>query len=94
MIVPKLLGVVFVIVQLLCRMVTADYPCVCNYNVEQTVHSNPSLDSQAIGYMYEFDCKALYNGLSKTNMFKPIQFEHKVRNFLLALSISMRVVFV
>ncbi|KAH3800989.1 hypothetical protein DPMN_154633 [Dreissena polymorpha] len=37
--------------------VQADFSCICNYNVESTVYASTAKNS-AIGYMYEFDCKA------------------------------------
>ncbi|WAR15636.1 MRC2-like protein, partial [Mya arenaria] len=37
--------------------VNADYPCICNYNVEKEVLGEVSQTGSPIGYLYEFDCK-------------------------------------
>ncbi|WAR15589.1 MRC1-like protein, partial [Mya arenaria] len=37
--------------------VNADYPCICNYNVEKEVLGEVSQTGSLIGYLYEFDCK-------------------------------------
>lgn len=56
----------------------ADYLCICNYNVEEAVLKEPDPGSTAIGYLYEFDCKALYGPEDKMATIIPIMFEKKV----------------
>ncbi|XP_053382478.1 mucin-5AC-like isoform X1 [Mercenaria mercenaria] len=58
--------------------VHADYECLCNYNVEIPVFSKASSTGQVIGYLYEFDCKAIYAKTAKDSKFKPVQFENQV----------------
>ncbi|KAH3826978.1 hypothetical protein DPMN_128906 [Dreissena polymorpha] len=57
--------------------VAGDYPCVCNYNVEAAVHLLPDDNSEALGYMYEFDCKPAGVGQGNINYLE-IMFEGKV----------------
>ncbi|WAR01423.1 GP1BA-like protein [Mya arenaria] len=57
--------------------VRADYPCVCNYNVETPVYGQASADGAPIGYMYEFDCKPVGQVHGSHSGFTVIQFEHK-----------------
>ena len=45
-----------ILVPLFIGAVLADYDCVCNYNVEESVLATPAAGSP-IGYLYEFDCK-------------------------------------
>ncbi|XP_052785396.1 macrophage mannose receptor 1-like [Mya arenaria] len=56
-------------------LVTGDYDCICNYNVEATIHSSPA-EGQPIGYMYEFDCKPLIS-IGKPPGWGLVAFEHK-----------------
>ncbi|XP_053381813.1 aggrecan core protein-like [Mercenaria mercenaria] len=58
--------------------VNADYECLCNYNVEIPVFSKASSTGQVIGYLYEFDCKAIYANSAKDSKFQPVQFENQV----------------
>ena len=65
------------LVTLLFPLTTADFRCLCNYNVELEVYSRMDISSRPIGYMYEFDCKANY-GVQHVDGWQAIQFEHKV----------------
>ncbi|XP_053383491.1 macrophage mannose receptor 1-like isoform X1 [Mercenaria mercenaria] len=58
--------------------VSADYQCLCNYNVELPVYSNDDSASQLLGYLYEFDCKPIFAKAVKDSGFYQIQFEKKV----------------
>ncbi|XP_052820129.1 probable replication factor C subunit 1 [Mya arenaria] len=58
-------------------LVHADYPCVCNYNVEAGVYDQQSTSGQPIGYLYEFDCKPETEASDNDN-FIQIMFEHKL----------------
>ena len=60
--------------------VAADYECLCNYNVETPVSSIADNHGQAIGHMYEFDCKPTYPTY-KPDGWLAIQFEGKVCYF-------------
>ncbi|XP_052820485.1 aggrecan core protein-like [Mya arenaria] len=64
------------LVLLIASVVRSDYECVCNYNVETAVQPDASTSGQALGYMYEFDCKALGHQ-STVPDWLVIQFEHK-----------------
>lgn len=61
--------------------VDADYPCLCNYKVEDPVYSGPEVSSTVLGYLYEFDCKALFVGGVEDGSFYVVQFEKKVSAF-------------
>ena len=57
----------------------ADYECVCNYNVENPVFPTPNEGGTPIGYLYEFDCKALVvQGGNAPPGYMKIAFEHQV----------------
>lgn len=58
--------------------VLGDYKCLCNYNVELPIYSKDSSLAQVIGYMYEFDCKAIYAREVKGAKFLQVQYEHTV----------------
>ena len=57
---------------------TADIPCVCCLAVEKTVYSEPDVDSDPVGYMYEFDCKPKDTEAPEVDGFYTLQFEHQV----------------
>ena len=60
-------------------IVQADYNCLCNYDIEQSVFEDTSVLRHIIGYIYEFDCKAVVEPFELTNAtFVPIQFEQRV----------------
>jgi len=61
----------------LLTLVKGDYSCLCNYDVEAGVLSQPDPNSHVIGYMYEFDCKPSFGAF--TGEYYGVQFEHKVR---------------
>lgn len=61
--------------------VDADYPCLCNYKVEDPVYSGPEVSNTVLGYLYEFDCKALFTGGEGDSSFYTVQFEKKVSVF-------------
>lgn len=56
----------------------ADFQCACNYDTELPVFPGPDKQGTPIGYMYEFDCKALETGMSQGTDFYAIQFEKQV----------------
>jgi len=58
-------------------LVKGDYSCLCNYDVEAGVLSQPDPSSHVIGYMYEFDCESSFGAF--TGGYYGVQFEHKVR---------------
>lgn len=59
-------------------LVYGDYDCVCNYQIENEVYSRPNISSDVIGYLYEFDCKEVYNTTNEHDGFIPIQFDKQV----------------
>jgi len=61
----------------LLTLVNIDYSCLCNYDVEAGVLSQPDHSSHVIGYMYEFDCESSFG--ANTDGYYGVQFEHKVR---------------
>lgn len=67
---------VVVLLMITCS-VSADYLCVCNYAIEQSVLPSPDGSTDPIGYLYEFDCKAKLQDISD-NEFIAIAFEHRV----------------
>ncbi|XP_060593977.1 brevican core protein-like isoform X2 [Ruditapes philippinarum] len=58
-------------------LASCDYKCVCNYNVEKSVQTSPSVQSNVMGYMYEFDCKP-QAGVSADADWLPVAYEHKL----------------
>lgn len=58
--------------------VSADFQCLCNYNVELNVFEKASANSQVIGYLYEFDCKPVYDKIEKDSKFQTVQFENQI----------------
>lgn len=68
--------------------VAADYECLCNYNVETPVYSIADNHGQAIGHMYEFDCKPT-DTTYKPDGWLAIQFEGKVG--YVALNVQLKV---
>lgn len=60
----------------------SDFTCFCNYNIETAVYPQPNVNTAAIGYMYEFDCKPVAK-TSTVGEFFVVQFEQQVGNFRL-----------
>ncbi|KAL4223037.1 hypothetical protein ACF0H5_016514 [Mactra antiquata] len=58
--------------------VNADFDCICNYAVENNVYAAPDASSKILGYLYEFDCKALANGQGNGGDFNVIQYMHTI----------------
>ena len=56
---------------------SADHSCVCNYEEDNHVWSQPDSQSAVIDHMYEFDCKPLYSGYTGSN-FSAVQIGGKV----------------
>jgi len=54
-----------------------DYDCLCYYNTEKPVFSKADVNIAPIGYMYEFDCKAMIAEL-KDGGWATVAFEHQV----------------
>ncbi|KAL4221492.1 mannose binding [Mactra antiquata] len=50
-------------------IVICEYTCLCNYNVELIIYQQSSVDSQQVGYMYEFDCKPLVKDIKVPGWF-------------------------
>ncbi|WAR30200.1 PGCA-like protein [Mya arenaria] len=69
-------------------LVTGDYDCICNYNVEEPINSSPA-DGQPIGYMYEFDCKPLIS-IGKPPGWGLVAFEHKTGYLALDANIEVQ----
>ncbi|KAH3741170.1 aggrecan core protein-like isoform X2 [Dreissena polymorpha] len=60
-------------------IVRGDFPCLCCYSLEASVYQEKTLNAGTLGYMYEFDCKPLYDNLTiPDNSWTAIQFEHKI----------------
>jgi len=51
--------VLLTLMQLVPRLL-ADYTCLCSYQVETEIYSKPDTSSSIDDYMYEFDCKPVY----------------------------------
>ncbi|XP_052235192.1 hepatitis A virus cellular receptor 1-like isoform X2 [Dreissena polymorpha] len=60
------------------RLVTCDFACLCTYAVETEVHVAKDSSSKIIGYLYEFDCKAIYALATNDNTWTAIDFEKQV----------------
>ncbi|KAH3779774.1 brevican core protein-like [Dreissena polymorpha] len=56
----------------------ADFLCLCNYNVETTIFREARDDAEALGYLYEFDCKYIIPGGQLTSGWSAIGYEHQV----------------
>ena len=67
-----------VILSMTLTLATADYECLCNYEIQNTVRSEPRSGANDIGKMYEFDCKPTYQLVSSTSKWQAIQYENKV----------------
>ena len=48
------------VLTLIITFTTADYDCLCNYNVELSAYSDTTKRAMVIAYLYEFDCKPTY----------------------------------
>ncbi|XP_045163705.2 aggrecan core protein-like [Mercenaria mercenaria] len=69
---------VFPIVLLSCvSMVKGDYNCLCNYDVERQVYSQPDAQANPIGYLYEFDCKEIVPYEETPPGWSVVAFEHQ-----------------
>ena len=60
------------------HVANGDFVCVCNYAIEASVLASPDVYSEALGYLYEFDCKAKAVTSSATDDYVPIMFEKVV----------------
>lgn len=61
------------------QTVNADYRCLCFYGIETSVYAESNINSAVIGYLYEFDCKPLFQGINSTDSgFTAVHFENKV----------------
>ena len=65
------------IIAVISRPVASNYDCLCYYGVEQAVYSKPDPASTPLGYVYEFDCKALDTAENHPEWWT-IFFEHMV----------------
>ena len=65
------------VLTLLVTVTTADFTCLCNYNVELKVYPDTNNGSTDIGSLFEFDCKATYQ-TKPVQGWQAIQYEHKV----------------
>ena len=65
------------VLMMLVSFSTADFTCLCNYNVELNVYSDTNNGSTKIGMLYEFDCKETYQ-TKQVKDWQAIQYEHKV----------------
>lgn len=57
--------------------VQATYTCLCSYNIEKEVYAQARESTQAIGYLYQFDCKFLISTIDD-GKWAVIAFEHQV----------------
>ena len=76
------------ILLLLCVSTSADYKCLCNYNVEEAVYSSTNTSLVAIGYMYEFDCKPLDLTTAPPDGFFVIQYQKQVCCYAMGAQLS------
>ena len=64
---------------MLVTLVTADYECLCNYETQYAVQSEPNATAKDIGTLYEFDCKPTYKLAPNTpKSWQAVQYENKV----------------
>ena len=59
-------------------LTTADYECLCNYDITNAVRSQPRSEARNIGSLYEFDCKPTYQLTSSTQNWQAVQYENQV----------------
>ncbi|XP_053388318.1 C-type mannose receptor 2-like [Mercenaria mercenaria] len=74
----KISTTVFSVLSLYTTLVSGDYSCVCNYNVEKSVFTTMNEQGSPIGYMYEFDCKQKLDLQQGTQGWFEIAFEHQI----------------
>ena len=74
---------VFLITSIAVCFASADYSCLCSYHVEREVYAKPDVISPVVGYLYEFDCKAVVAGSHPDlgTKWAVIAFEHQVNYF-------------
>ncbi|WAR03157.1 hypothetical protein MAR_009715, partial [Mya arenaria] len=59
------------------RQVGADFPCICNYNVDTAVYKTPSTSGAPSGYLHKFDCKPDANINTQSDLFYVVQFRNQ-----------------
>ena len=67
-----------IVLSMVLTLATADYECLCNYEIQNTVRSEPRPGANDIGKLYEFDCKPTYQLVLSTTKWQAIQYENKV----------------
>ncbi|XP_045163216.2 macrophage mannose receptor 1-like [Mercenaria mercenaria] len=74
----KISTTVFSVFSLYTTLVSGDYSCVCNYNVEKSVFTTMNEQGSPIGMLYEFDCKQKLDLQQGKQGWFRIAFEHQI----------------
>lgn len=69
-----------VLLYLFLHTAKSEQPCLCYYGTEKAVYSQPDIDSDPVGYVYEFDCKPKAIGVIDVDGFHTLQYAHQVKD--------------